>query len=320
MSESKDEAAGEPKGEWALIDWIRRQTQLDPETIPIGPGDDMALVNLGGESRCLVTVDVLLEGTHFDLSVATPRQVGYKALAVSVSDAAAMAALPIGAVAWVALPNGRDMTFAEELTNGLNEAAAKYGCPIIGGDIVSWNKPLAIGTTLLARPAGVRPVRRSGAKPGDYLFVTGELGGSQLGRHLAFTPRIAEARKLAAVVSLHAMIDLSDGLSSDLAHVCQESGVAAEVCPEAIPISEDAIRMANASHKTPLSHALNDGEDFELLFAVDASDRDELLAKPPLEGVRLTCIGRVVEGQGVTLVHENGLREPLPVGGWEHFK
>jgi thiamine-monophosphate kinase len=320
MSGAKTDIPGEPKGEWALIDWIRRQTHLDPESIPIGPGDDMAMVNLGGESRCLVTVDALLEGTHFDLAVATPRQVGYKALAVSLSDAAAMAALPICAVAWVALPNSRDMVFAEELTAGLNEAAGRFACPIVGGDVVSWSKPLSIGTALLARPGGVRPVRRSGAKPGDYLFVTGELGGSRLGRHLTFTPRIAEARKLAAVIALHAMIDLSDGLSTDLTHLCRESGVAAEICPEAIPISQDAVRLASTSRGSPLSHALKDGEDFELLFAVDQSDRDELLATPPLEGVRLTCIGRVVEGQGVTLVHENGTRKPLAPGGWEHFR
>ena len=320
MSETKAEVASEPKGEWALIDWIRRQTHLDPEAILIGPGDDMALVSLGGDSRFLITVDTMLEGKHFDLSVATPRQVGYKALAVSLSDAAAMAALPVCAVAWVALPNGRDMAFAEDLSAGLNDAAARFACPIVGGDVVSWSKPLSIGTTLIARPAGVRPVRRNGAKPGDYLFVTGELGGSRLGRPLGFTPRVAEARKLAAVVALHAMIDLSDGLSTDLAHVCRESGVGAEVCPEAIPISEDAVRLASTSRGSPLSHALNDGEDFELLFAVDEADRDALLGKPPLEGVRLTCVGRVVEGAGVMLVHENGTRKPLAPGGWEHFK
>jgi thiamine-monophosphate kinase len=320
MSEAKGDAKGEPKGEWALVDWIRRQITLDPEAFPIGPGDDMAQVNLGGESRCLVTVDALLEGTHFDLKTATPRQVGYKALAVSLSDAAAMAALPVCAVAWVSLPKGRDMAFAEELNQGLYEAATKFACPIVGGDITSWDKPLTIGTALIARSAGVKPVRRNGAKPGDFLFVTGTLGGSLLGRHLAFVPRVAEARKLAAVVSLHAMIDLSDGLSTDLHHLCRESGVAAEIEAEAIPVTEDAAATAKHNRHTPLWHALNDGEDFELLLAVDPSDRDELVAKNPIDPLKLTCVGKVVEGMGVTLVQKDGSREPLAPGGWEHFK
>jgi thiamine-monophosphate kinase len=280
----------------------------------------MALVNLAGESRCLVTVDVLLEGTHFDLKTATPRQVGYKALAVSLSDAAAMATLPVCAVAWVSLTKSRDMAFAEELNEGLYDAATKFGCPIVGGDVTSWDKPLTIGTALIARMAGVKPVRRSGAKVGDYLFVTGALGGSILGRHLAFTPRVAEARKLAAVLSLHAMTDISDGLSTDLWHICQESGVAAEVDAEAVPISEDAAKLSKTDRRTPLWHALNDGEDFELLFAVDQSDRDELLAKNPLEGVPLACVGKVVEGKGMTLLAKDGSREPLQPAGWEHFR
>jgi thiamine-monophosphate kinase len=182
------------KGEWKLIEWIRSRTRLDPTAFPIGPGDDMALVGLGGESQCLLTIDSLMEGTHFDLSKATPRQVGYKALAVSLSDAAAMAAKPVCALAWVGLPETRDMAFAKELSAGMADIAEQFACPIVGGDITSWSQPLVtVGTALVARPAGIIPIRRSGAKAGDLLFVTGELGGSVLGRHLSFVPRVAEA-------------------------------------------------------------------------------------------------------------------------------
>jgi len=310
----------EPKGEWKLIDWIRGRTRLDPRAVPLGPGDDMAIVRLAGESECLVTVDALVEGTHFDLEKATPRQVGYKALAVSLSDAAAMAALPVCAVAWVTLPNGRDMAFAKEISRGLADAAQRFDCPIVGGDVVSGSGPLSVGTALVARADGIEPVRRSGAKAGDWLFVTGELGGSVLGRHLSFVPRVAEARRLARTVTLHAMIDLSDGLSTDLGHLGEESGVGAEVEAEAVPISADARRLVETAGRSALEHALSDGEDFELLFAVGPEDGERLAAKNPLEGVRLTRIGRVTENRETTLVRADGRREPLEPRGWEHFR
>ena len=308
------------KGEWQLIEWIRSRTRLDPAAVPIGPGDDMALVGLGGETQCLVTIDALLEGTHFSFDQATPRQVGYKAMAVSLSDVAAMAAKPVCALAWVGLPEDRDMKFAEALSLGMADAAGKYACPVVGGDITSWKQPLTIGTAIVARPAGIIPVRRSGAKPGDLLFVTGELGGSLLGRHLTFPPRVAEARQLAALVTLHAMIDLSDGLSTDLAHIARESSVAAEINADAIPISADAVRLAQSDGRPPLDHALNDGEDFELLMAVEPVDAQDLLKQNPLKDVRLTCIGRITEGSGVTLIEPSGERRPLAPGGYEHFK
>jgi len=310
----------QPKGEWALIDWIRRTAHADPDRVPIGPGDDMALVTLGGDADCLVTVDALLEGTHFDLGRASARQVGYKALAVSLSDAAAMAALPVCAVAWVALPQGGDMDLAEDLTRGLWDAAERFECPMVGGDVTSWSHPLSIGTALLARKDGVEPVRRSGARPGDAFLVTGRLGGSALGHHLNFTPRVREARCLARAVDLHAMIDLSDGLSTDLGHVARESGVAAEVHADDVPVSDDARRLAETDRRSPLDHALNDGEDFELLLAVSPDDAERLLADNPLPGVPLARIGRAAEGQGVALVHPDGRREPLRPSGWEHFR
>lgn len=310
----------ELRGEWKLIEWIRSRTRLDPTAVPIGPGDDMALVSLGGDSQCLLTIDSLLEGTHFDLAKATPRQVGYKAMAVSLSDVAAMAAKPVCALAWVGLPEDRDMAFAEQLSLGMSDAAEQFACPIVGGDITSWKNPMSVGTSIVARPAGVRPVRRNGAKPGDLLFVTGDLGGSVLGRHLTFTPRVAEARQLAAIATLHAMIDLSDGLSTDLSHICRESGVAAEIQADAIPISEDARRLAAQDGKTPLEHALNDGEDFELLLSVEPVDAQDLLKANPLGNVRLTHIGKIVEGSGVALVAADGSRAAIAPGGYEHFR
>jgi len=308
-----------PKGEWRLIDWLRRRTGGDTAAVPIGPGDDMARL-LIGETDCLLTTDTLLEGTHFRLPAATPRQVGYKALAVSLSDCAAMAAEPVAAVAWVGLPEDARMAFAEDLCRGLLDAADRFACPLVGGDVTSWGGRLAIGTSVVARSAGVEPVRRSGARPGDALFVTGALGGSVLGRHLALVPRVAEARRLARAVAVHAMIDLSDGLSTDLHHVCAESGVGAEVDAAAVPVAPAAEAMARRDGRSPLEHALSDGEDFELLFAVSPEDAARLEQGRPLGDVPLARIGRVLEGQGVTLIEADGARRPLEPSGWEHFR
>jgi len=309
----------EPRGERALINWIRRRTVGDAAAVPIGPGDDMARVRLG-EPDVLVTTDTLLEGTHFRLPEASPQQVGYKALAVSVSDCAAMAAEPVAAVAWVALPEDRDMVFAEALSAGLLEAAERFACPLVGGDVTSWTGGLAIGTSVVARAAGIEPVRRRGARPGDVLLVTGRLGGSRLGRHLAFVPRVAEARHLARAARVHAMIDLSDGLSTDLDHLCRESGVGAEVDAPAVPVSPDAERVAARDGQNPLAHALSDGEDFELLLAVPAEDAVRLAGERPLGDLPLTAVGRVVEGRGAVLVEADGTRRPLEPSGYEHFR
>jgi len=308
-----------PKGEWMLIDWIRRRAGGDPATVPIGPGDDMARIVLG-QPDCLITTDTLLEGTHFHLSEAAPRQVGYKAMAVSLSDCAAMAAEPVAAVAWTGLPESADMAFAEDLCRGLLEAAERFACPLVGGDVTSWTGRLVVGTTIIARAAGVEPVRRNGARPGDVLFVTGRLGGSVLGRHLVPVPRVAEARTLAKAVRLHAMIDLSDGLSTDLGHVCRESGVGAEIEATAVPVSPDAERLAERDGQPPLAHALSDGEDFELLFAVAPADAERLERDRPLGETPLTRIGRVVEGNRITLVEPDGSRRALEPGGYEHFR
>jgi len=232
-----------------------------------------------------------------------------------------MASKPVCALAWVGLPENRDMKFAEELSRGMADAAERFGCPVVGGDITSWNQPLmTVGTAVVARPAGILPIRRSGARPGDLLFVTGELGGSVLDHHLTFTPRVAEARQLAALVTIHAMMDISDGLSTDLNHIARESGVGAELMADAVPISEDARKLARLDGRTPLDHALNDGEDFELLLAVEPLDAQDLLKRNPLETARLTCIGKITEGKGVTIIGADGKAEPLQPCGYEHFR
>ena len=230
-----------PLGEFDYIDWVRRQTPGDPRVL-LGPGDDCAL--LGGPALpWLITTDMLLEGSHFRLAEAGPRRVGHKALAVNLSDIAAMAGQPVAAVVSVGLPRQGAKQIAEELYQGMRALADKFDTAIVGGDTNTWDGGLVLSVTLLGQPTPPGPVRRAGAQPGDWLLVTGPLGGSLLGKHLDFTPRVAEAIRLQQCACLHAMIDISDGLAADAHHLCEESNCGAVLRAEAIPIHAAAGQM-----------------------------------------------------------------------------
>src|SRR5437588_1135828 len=300
-------------GEFAYIDWLRRRTPADPRVL-IGLGDDTAALRLTPGAPCLVTTDMLLEGSCFRLAEAGPRRVGRKAMAVNLSDIAAMAGRPVAAVVSVGLPRQGGRALAEELYLGLREVADAFGTAVVGGDTNSWDGPLTVNVTLLGEATERGAVRRGGARAGDWLLTTGAFGGSILGKHLDFTPRVREALRLHEAAPLHAMIDVSDGLAADVAHLCQESGCGAVLRAEAIPITDAARGMKDGC--SPLEHALGDGEDFELVFAVAPEDGRRLLEAQPLPGVTLAAIGEVVD-QGLWL-EENGRRRPLPPKGYVH--
>jgi thiamine-monophosphate kinase len=304
---------GESRSEFAFIDWLRRRTP-SAARVRIGPGDDTAALDWPADTVCLVTTDMLLDGSCFRVAEAGPRRVGRKAMAVNLSDIAAMAGRPVAAVVSVGLPRAGGRALAEELYLGLREVADAFDTAIIGGDTNSWDGPLVINVALLGEAVAPGPVRRSGARVGDVLLATGSFGGSILGKHLDFTPRVREALALHAAAELHAMIDVSDGLAADVWHICEESRCGAVLLAETIPIDAAAFRMNDAL--SPLDHALSDGEDFELVFAVAPDDARRLLAAPPVPGVPLTAIGEIVE-QGLWL-EENGQRRPLPPKGYVH--
>ena len=299
-----------------LIDWIRRNTPPAGPNVPIGPGDDTAMV-LAGNEAVLVTVDQVLDGVHFELALCGGYLAGRKAMARNLSDIAAMAGTPLCAVVAVALPKGLDEAVARDIHRGIVDLATESGCPLVGGDVGTWPGALAISLTVLGRPGPWGPIGREGARAGDALLVTGRLGGAwRTERHLNFPPRLDEARALAqwAGQGLHAMIDLSDGLATDLGHICRAGGVGAELETGAIPLHEDA-QLAGAGD-LPLRAALSDGEDYELLLAVEAESADKLLAHPPRCG--LTRVGRIVPGQGIVLIDPSGARAPMDLAGWEH--
>lgn len=301
--------------EFALIDWIRQRVPSPASRLRVGIGDDAAELDLADTDGTLLAVDMLVEGIHFTFPNATPRQVGHKALAVNLSDIAAMGGTPLSALVSVVLPRGRSPSLAEELHEGLIELAEQQEVSLIGGDTTSSDGPLVISVTVVGLSPEGGPVLRSGARPDDVLLVTGALGGSRAGHHLDFSPRTREAQALVATVDVHAMIDISDGLAADLSHLLAESDVGAVVSAESIPIRSEARDATDG--RTPLSHALGDGEDFELLLAVTNSDADRLLKQPPF-ATALTAIGKCTAEPGGRLALADGRIVPLPPLGWQH--
>ena len=301
--------------EFELIDWIRSQVR-DREPVLLGIGDDAACIRPAIDRELLVAIDMLMEGVHFTFPDATPELAGRKALAVNLSDIAAMAGEPTAVFVSVALPNDRGAEFARRVHSGLIELANQFGIVVAGGDTNSWNGPLVISVTVTGQQIGSRPILRSGAIPGDWLFVTGRLGGS-LGskHHLTFTPRLAEARTLVSMVELHAMMDISDGLAADLHHLLKASGVGALLEAQEIPLTEWA-RTVGDSH-SPLRHGLSDGEDFELLFTV-SPDQGKQLISQWTEATPITKIGEITESEGCRIRYADGRIESLDPIGWTH--
>ncbi len=301
-----------------LISWLREHLPPHP-LLRLGLGDDAAMLRLADVQECVITVDMLNEGVDFDLSRIDPRRAGRKALAANLSDLAAMAARPLAGVVALALPRRGAMELAVALYEGMLPLAEQYDLAIAGGDTNSWDGPLAISITLLGAVTLRGPLRRDGAKPGDHILVTGSFGGSILGRHLDFEPRVREALELHARYELHAGIDVSDGLSLDLAHILEESCCGAVIDIDAVPIAADARRLAErlADGSTPLDHALSDGEDFELVLAVPADEARKLLHEQPL-AAPITDIGEFVADLGLWQTDRSGVRRPLAPRGWQH--
>lgn len=299
-------------GEFEYIRWLRSRTPENPRVL-VGPGDDCAV--LAPFTRpLLVTTDMLMDGTDFLIEEVGPRAAGRKAMAANLSDIAAMAGVPVAAVVSVALP--REHAISSELYLGIREVADAFNTSIVGGDTNSWDGKLAISITLFGEATVRGPVLRSGAKPGDWIFVTGPLGGSIRGHHLTFTPRVNEALRLHEVANLHAMIDVSDGLAADLNHILDESRCGAVLSAGSIPIAPAAIESSKSSGKSPLEHALGDGEDFELIFTVSPGEGEKLMRDQPVQGITLSKIGECVES-GLWL-NETGERRLLEPTGWVH--
>ncbi len=288
-----------------------------------GAGDDCAVLELGSpETQTLFKTDAVVEGVHFTAET-EPERVGRKALGRCLSDIAAMGGTPTAAVVTLGLPRGFDAERVRGLYRGLNRLAAQHQVAVVGGETTVNPGGWLVNVAALGTVPRARALLRSGARVGDALFVSGELGGSLAGKHLDFEPRLAEGRWLLESGAVTAMMDLSDGIASDLPRLLAASGVpGAELLKSAVPVSRAARERAGRGDlATPaFVAALTDGEDFELLFTVRPGQTVRLLDgwKAAFPGVRLSCIGRLTDTPQL-LVRDGARIQPLPARGFEHF-
>jgi thiamine-monophosphate kinase len=328
-----------PIAEKAMIAQIRRLAKLARNpAVQAGIGDDCAVLRLlpsrgrgrGGENDTLVTTDFSLEGIHFQRDWHSAESVGHRCLARGLSDIAAMGGEPVAAFLSLALPRKLQQSWVGRFARSLVSLAERYGVTLAGGDTAeSPNGVLADIVVVGTVPRG-KAVLRSGARPGDFIYVSGELGGSaaavwqmpkksgrklnprQYPRHFFPEPRIELGRVLRRKGLASAMIDTSDGLSTDLAHVCEESGVGAELHAEAIPRAS----VGKPAREVDLKFALHGGEDYELLFTAPAGKR----VPSRIAGIPITHIGHITRQRKIFLRNERGNRHELEPLGWEHFR
>lgn len=313
-------------GEFGFLDRVRRW--VGEGSAAVGIGDDAAIVRVG-DSLLAVATDALVEGVHFRLDWSSPADVGWKAVAVNVSDLAAMGAEPRWALVALACPPKTPGDVLEGIYDGMREACDAYGVELVGGDTVRAEQ-IVLAVTALGELAG-EPMRRSGATVGDVLAVTGPLGRAAAGANLLLAqkpeglsptdalacmeahrrprPRLAEALALARA-GMHAAIDLSDGLAADARHIGEESRAGVEIDADKVPVAPEAAHVASVRGWDGLRMALTGGEDYELLVALPGARLEDV-------PVDLIEVGRIVE-EGAWLVRDGG-REELNVSGWDHF-
>jgi thiamine-monophosphate kinase len=303
-------------------------------SLALGPGDDACVLRATRGQEWAASSDAFLEGVHFVRRLHPPASIGYKALARAASDLAAMGATPRCYLLGLALPASLTKGWLDAFLDGMTRAARKFGVALAGGD-TSRSDAVAINLTVLGEVGAGRAILRSGARHGDRIFVTGRLGAAQLGLeivlrglsrraalrrylapHLFPVPPIALGQWLARRGFPTAMMDLSDGLSTDLDRLCRSSGVGARVREANLPV----VRVPESLRRQgiePLKLARDGGEDCQLLFTVPVRAAGHI--PPTRDGVRITEIGEIVRGHGVSMISADGTSSPLAPRGWDHF-
>ncbi len=329
-------------GEFGLIDRMARSLPPPGEGVVVGIGDDVAVLR-SSDRYILATCDIQVEGVHFLKDKITPYQLGRKVVAINVSDIAAMGGIPRYLLVSLVLPKETEVEFVDGLYEGMREECSRWGAEIVGGNMAHSPDGIIVDLFLLGEVEPERLLRRAGAQVGDRVLVTGTLGDSAAGlalllrpetvcpeahhefvlrRHLTPTPRLAEGRAVACSGLATAMIDVSDGLASDIGHICEMSGVGVRIRADALPISDAARAVAEAIGADLLEWALFGGEDYELLFTAPADRAPELARQVQEEtGTPVSIIGEIVPAQeGMALVRADGVARPLRKGGWDHFR
>ncbi len=299
--------------EQSFVAWAKMRARRLPQ-VKLGIGDDAAIL-AGSSEDWVVTTDTLMDGVHFRSTEVSAERIGRKLISVSLSDLAAMGADPVAVFLSLCLPRNASQQMAADIYEGVCQVAERYKIALAGGDTNCWEGPLVVGMTAVGKTVGGLTWVRSGALPGDAIVVTGPLGGSILGKHLDFEPRIELARLIRDKIPIHAAMDISDGLSTDLLRMCDASHCGAVLDLAAIPVTEQAKQLSVSSGKTPAEHALGDGEDFELLMAVAESDLHKLTE---LVG-QSQChrVGTFTSRTGLWAREGSRIRQ-LPVTGYVH--
>ena len=293
------------------------------DSVIVGAGDDCAVIDAGVSGKWqLHKTDAIVEGIHFTRETA-PEKVGHKALGRALSDIAAMAGTPRWATVTLGLPDGFDGEMVEAIYEGINRLAKRHEVAVVGGETVSNPERLAISVAVVGEVDRTKCVLRAGAKPGDGIWATGELGGSLEGHQLDFSPRLAEGRWLAEHFLPSSMIDLSDGLAGDLGHLLDAANAGAELLENALPIRREARLRARESDaaKPPLIAALTDGEDYELCFTLGQGNAVALLDqfRKAFPDTPISCIGRIIEEPGLKIKQKDGTKE-FATRGFVHFQ
>lgn len=329
-------------GEFGLIDRIQQLLpEVDHKDLIIGIGDDTAVTRIDENHSMLITCDIQVENQHFRLNNISPYQLGRRAIAVNLSDIAAMGGRPTFALVSLGFPKSFALADFEKLFKGMQDQLAQFSAFVIGGNLSNTEKDLIIDITLLGEVNANQFLTRSGAKAGDRIFVTGELGASGAGfyvlekygknyptefehlvqKHLLPIPRIDIGERIAHSGFATAMIDISDGIASDLNHICTMSQVGAEIFQHKIPLPEGIQKVASFSGKSAIQLALHSGEDYELLFTMKSDTPASVINSISSKtGIAITEIGRILDKEsGYFLIDLQNKRIPIQPRGWDHF-
>jgi len=327
-----------------IIECLNSQNVEGKPGLLHGIGDDCAVLEKDTDRSWLVSMDTLVETVHFDLRWHPAEKLGRKAVAVNVSDIAAMGGKPLFIFLSLGLPQAFDPSWVQGFSEGIAGACREYGCLLVGGDTVHSREGVIITISVIGDVPVDEVIYRSGALPGDTIWVSGELGLAAAGleicksdivydtaslraiveAHLNPQPRVRLGRMLAKSCLVHAMMDLSDGLATDLSHLCKQSSVGAVIRSEKLPTSPDLLETANLLRQDPFDLMLKGGEDYELVFvtAADAAPKIKTLAKKA--GVSVADIGTIVEKQGVRLILPDSVSTEqkevnISFAGFDHF-
>ncbi len=330
-------------GEFNLIDRIRKILPVSGNRdLLVDIGDDTAVVRIDRKRALLLTCDIQVEGRHFLFDRTTPYRVGRRSMAVNLSDIASMGGRPTYALVSLGLPADMPVESFDRLFEGMRDEMSEHGAYVIGGNLARTKEELVVDVTMVGETEVSRVLTRHNARPGDRIFVTGALGASGAGmealrifgkkvpgkyaelvrRHVLPAPRVEMGQRISRSGVASGMIDLSDGVASDLYHICEKSGVGAEIHEACLPLPERIGEIAKMSGRPVLDLALHNGEDYELLFTVPPGVPErKIRALPGKTGIPVTEIGRIVGRRaGYSLVDARGRKTPLKPAGWDHFR